>query len=186
MVRIEKGGEIIPKVLGPVLDARRRGCRNGRCRRAVPFCESALVKPDDEVIWRCENARARRGSAAGWSTSPSRHAMNIEGLGESLVDQLVTKGLVQSYADLYVLTPRRSPARRMGKKSAANLVARSTRAGSAELWRAAARLGHPPCRRGRRPRARRAFRSIVRARPPVETLENDPGRRPWSPGGRVP
>jgi DNA ligase (NAD+) len=68
--------------------------------------------------------------------------MNIEGLGESLVDQLVTTGLVKDYADVYALTVEQLAAlERMGKKSAANLVAEIDRSRSSELWRLLHGLG---------------------------------------------
>ncbi len=77
--------------------------------------------------------------------------MNIEGLGESLVDQLVTNGLVHDYADLYALTVDQLAAlERMGKKSAANLVAEIDTSRSAELWRLLHGDRHPARRRGRR------------------------------------
>ena len=61
---------------------------------ACPFCGSTLVKPEDEVVWRCENASCPARIRRGLEHFASRRAMNIEGLGESLVDQLVTTGLV--------------------------------------------------------------------------------------------
>jgi len=77
-------------------------------------------------------ARIRRGL----EHFASRHAMNIEGLGESLVDQLVTKGLVHNYADIYSLTTEQVAAlERMGKKSAANLIAEIDKSRRADLWR---------------------------------------------------
>jgi DNA ligase (NAD+) len=66
----------------------------------------------------------------------SRRAMDIEGLGESLVDQLVTAGLVHDYADVYALTAERlAELERMGKKSAANLTAQIEKSKGADLWR---------------------------------------------------
>jgi DNA ligase (NAD+) len=135
-VIIEKGGEIIPKVIGPVLDdeheARPKWVMPSTCK----FCGSALVRPEDEVVWRCENASCPARIRRGLLHFASRRAMNIEGLGESLVDQLVTSGLVHDYADLYALTIDQLAAlERMGKKSAANLVAEIDRSRASELWR---------------------------------------------------
>ncbi len=135
LVRIEKGGDIIPKVLGPVLDARAADSTPWRMPTECPFCQSALVKPEDEVIWRCENASCPARIRRGLLHFASRRAMNIEGLGESLVDQLVT-GLVKDYADVYALTVDGLAAlERMGKKSAANLVAEIDRSRRNEIWR---------------------------------------------------
>jgi DNA ligase (NAD+) len=137
LVVVEKGGEVIPKVVGPVVDARPpEGLPEWKMPAACPFCQSALVKPDDEVIWRCENVSCPARIRRGLEHFASRHAMNIEGLGESLVDQLVTKELVRSYADLYILTADQlAGLERMGKKSAANLVAEIDKSRTAELWR---------------------------------------------------
>jgi DNA ligase (NAD+) len=103
-VIIEKGGEIIPKVIGPVIV-------EGQARSApwvmpteCKFCGSTLVKPEDEVIWRCENISCPARIRRGLEHFASRKAMRIEGIGESVIDQLVTTGLVKDYADLYRLT----------------------------------------------------------------------------------
>ena len=94
-VRIEKGGDIIPKVLGPVLEKREGDPPKWRMPAACPFCGSTLVKPEEEVVWRCENASCPARIRRGLEHFASRRAMDIEGLGESLVDQLVTTGLVR-------------------------------------------------------------------------------------------
>jgi DNA ligase (NAD+) len=105
-------------------------------------CDSALQKAEDEVVWRCENilcpARLRRGL----EHFASRRAMNIEGLGESLIDQLVSIGLVKDYADLYGLTaPQLESLERMGKKSAAKLLSQIDKSRSNELPRLIFGLG---------------------------------------------
>jgi DNA ligase (NAD+) len=135
-VIVEKGGDIIPKVIGPVPSGRPADAQPWRMPTICPSCGSRLVKPDDEVVWRCENvscpARVRRALLH----FASRRALNIEGLGESLVDQLVAKGFVRDYADLYGLTVDALAALdRMGPKSAANLVGEIDRSRQAELWR---------------------------------------------------
>jgi len=136
LVIIEKGGEIIPKVIGPVIDDEHDARPKWTMPKQCPGCESALVKPEDEVIWRCENASCPARIRRGLLHFASRRAMNIEGLGESLVDQLVTAGLVRDYADLYRLSVDQLAALdRMGKKSAANLVAEVENSKSADLWR---------------------------------------------------
>jgi DNA ligase (NAD+) len=136
IVLIEKGGEIIPKVLGPVIEARAGDPPAWEMPRTCKFCESALVKPEDEVIWRCENVSCPARIRRGLLHFASRHAMDIEGLGEALVDQLVTKGLVDDYADLYHLTADAlADLDRMGPKSAKNLVERIAQSRGADLWR---------------------------------------------------
>jgi DNA ligase (NAD+) len=136
MVVIEKGGDIIPKVVRPVLvEGAPRG-PEWKMPASCPFCASTLVKPDGEVIWRCENASCPARIRRGLLHFASRRAMNIEGLGESLVDQLVTAGLVTTYADLYRLEADQVAAlERMGPVSAANLIKEIDKSRTAELWR---------------------------------------------------
>ena len=109
---------------------------------ACPVCGSALVKPEDEVVWRCENASCPAKLKRSIEHFASRGAMNIEGLGESLIDQLVDRGLVKDVADLYHLdAPTLEALERMGKKSAAKLLDQIERSKSNELWRLVNGLG---------------------------------------------
>ena len=136
LVIVEKGGDIIPKVVGPVLEEGRERQPPWKMPSECPFCQSQLVRPEDEVVWRCENASCPARIRRGLLHFASRKAMNIEGLGEALVDQIVTSGLVHDYADLYALTVEQlSALERMGQKSAANLVAEIDRSRANELWR---------------------------------------------------
>jgi DNA ligase (NAD+) len=142
LVIVEKAGDVIPRVVGPVL-------RDGVERQPpwvmptiCPVCQSALRRDADEVVWRCENnscpARLRRSL----EHFAGRWAMNIEGLGEALVDQLVTAGLVKDAADLYALTAAQLEAlERMGKKSAANLLAEIDKSRGNDVWRLVYGLG---------------------------------------------
>ena len=70
---------------------------------ACPACGSALHRDEDEVVWRCENTSCPARLRRSLEHFASRSAMNIEGLGESLVDQLIEQGLVRDFADLYHL-----------------------------------------------------------------------------------
>jgi len=136
MVIVEKGGEIIPKVIGPVEGTRPADAVPWRMPATCPVCGSTLVKPPDEVVWRCENVSCPARLRRGLQHFASRRAMNIEGLGEALVDQLVTTGLVRDYADLFGLSvDRLAELDRMGPKSAANLVKEIDRSRTADLWR---------------------------------------------------
>jgi DNA ligase (NAD+) len=143
LVIVEKGGDIIPKVIGPVLEARPNPAPEPwRMPTECPFCHQTLAKPEDEVVWRCENVSCPARLRRGLQHFASRKAMNIEGLGESLVDQLVTAGLVRSFADLYRLTTDGLAAlERMGKKSAANVVSEIEKSKTADVWRVLHALG---------------------------------------------
>jgi DNA ligase (NAD+) len=105
-VLIEKGGDVIPKVVKAILPHPADSVpwqMPSRC----PVCNSPLHRDEEEVVWRCENtscpARVRRSI----EHFTSRLAMNIEGLGEALVDQLLEQGLVRDVADIYLLDPGR-------------------------------------------------------------------------------
>jgi DNA ligase (NAD+) len=142
LVLVEKGGDIIPKVIRPVLhegDPRREPWT---MPSACPSCGSALVRPEGEAVWRCENASCPARIRRALQHFASRRAMNIEGLGEAVVDALVTAGLVHDLADLYSLSADRVAALdRMGKKSAANLLAEIQASRERELWRLLHGLG---------------------------------------------
>jgi DNA ligase (NAD+) len=142
LVVIEKGGEVIPKVVGPILSERLPDTAPWNMPSTCPACGSALDKPADEVVWRCLNggcpARIRRGLLH----FASRRAMNIEGLGDSLVDQLVERKLVTDVADLYALDEGALEALdRMGRKSARKLIEQISRSKNAEFWRVLYGLG---------------------------------------------
>jgi DNA ligase (NAD+) len=165
MVTIEKGGDIIPKVIGPVLVDGAPRNEPWKMPAACPFCHSALVKPDDEVIWRCENVSCPARIRRGLEHFASRRAMNIEGLGESLIDQLVTTGLVTAYADLYAVTVDQLAAlERMGQKSAANLVAEIDKSKRADLWRLLHGIGIRHVGEGGARALARAFPTLARLR----------------------
>lgn len=102
-VLIEKGGDVIPKVVKPILphaDDSTAWVMPSTC----PACGSALQRDEEEVVWRCENATCPARLRRSLEHFTSRSAMNIEGLGESLVDALVEQGLVHNFADIYRLT----------------------------------------------------------------------------------
>jgi DNA ligase (NAD+) len=154
-VLIEKGGDVIPKVV-KVVDADRPD-RGGpwTMPQECPSCGSRLVRPEDEVVWRCENSRCPAQLRRRIEHFASRYAMNIEGLGSAIVDQLIEKGLVNDVADLYhldadelaglVVAPRearseRARPRKLGKVGH-NLVAEIDRSRHNELWRLVHGLG---------------------------------------------
>lgn len=130
-VLIEKAGDVIPKIVKVVLpgpdDARDEPWR---MPETCPECGSALHRDEEEVVWRCDNTSCPARIRRGLEHFTSRSAMNIEGLGESLIDQLVEMKLVRDFADIYhleaselenlVVTPReprseRARPRKLGK-----------------------------------------------------------------------
>jgi DNA ligase (NAD+) len=129
-VVIEKAGDVIPRVVAPILSLRPPDSRPWVMPTTCRACGSALVRDEDEVVWRCENTSCPARLRRSLEHFASRSAMNIEGIGESLVDQLIEQGLVHDFADLYhlaaeqlerlVVTPKdprsdRAVPRRLGK-----------------------------------------------------------------------
>ena len=110
LVIIEKAGDVIPRVVGPVDTDPDRPTPRWVMPTTCPVCGSELQKPEDEAVWRCENSSCPSKLRRGLEHFASRGAMNIEGMGESLIWQLCEKGLITSYADIYRSTPRRSKA----------------------------------------------------------------------------
>ncbi len=141
-VIIEKAGDVIPRVVGPARpDAPDRpapwvmpaGC---------PVCGSRLHKEEDEAVWRCGNSSCPAKLQRGLEHFASRGAMNIEGMGEALIAQLIEKGLVASYADVYRLTvPALEALERMGRKSATRLLAEIEKSKGNDVWRLLYGLG---------------------------------------------
>ena len=103
-VVIEKGGDVIPKVVAPVLSLRPADAKPFVMPTHCPVCNSALHRDEEEVVWRCENTSCPARLRRSLEHFASRGAMNIEGLGESLVEQVLEQGLVKDFADLYHLT----------------------------------------------------------------------------------
>ena len=122
-VLIERAGEVIPHVLKVVKEGTNR--KPFRMPTRCPECGSAIHhQPELEVAYRCVNAACPAKRKESLLHYASRHAMDIDGLGEKIVDQLVDKGMVKDVADLYALKEDEVAAlERMADKSAQNLVA---------------------------------------------------------------
>ena len=126
LVQVERGGEVIPKVV-KVIEEERPGRREQlqpfHMPEDCPVCRGRVVREEGEAVRRCINASCPARLKESLLHFSARKVMGIDGLGEALVDQLVDKGLVSSIADLYRLT--REPLaglERMGEKSAQNLL----------------------------------------------------------------
>jgi DNA ligase (NAD+) len=104
-VIIEKAGDVIPKVVAPILSLRPEGAVPWVMPTTCKECGSTLHRDEEEVVWRCDNPSCPARIRRSLEHFASRSAMNVEGLGSSLVDQLIEQDLVHDYADLYHLTP---------------------------------------------------------------------------------
>lgn len=120
---VRKAGEIIPEIVSVLTELRPSDARRYWLPERCPECDTPVVRPEGDAITRCPNSAcpARvRGQVEHWA---SRNALDIVGLGESLVEQLTRAGLVVSVADLYRLeVPDLMALERMGKKSSSNVV----------------------------------------------------------------
>ena len=142
-VWIRRAGDVIPEVLGPVVSLRPSTAKAFVMPRTCPVCGSPAVKEEGEAVSRCPaglSCSAQRKQA--FLHFAQRKAMDIEGLGEKIVDQLVDQGLVRTPADLYSLgVDQLAALERMGKKSAHNLLDQIERSRSASLSRFIYALG---------------------------------------------
>ena len=154
-VVVEKAGDVIPRVVGPVLGRRPPGATPWRMPAECPRCGAALHREGEAVVWRCENTSCHSRLQRGLEHFASRSAMNIEGLGGSLIAQLLAGGLVHDHADVYGLRAEvladltstsvrqdgASIKRRFGVKNAAKVVNEIDRSRRNELWRLIYGLG---------------------------------------------
>jgi DNA ligase (NAD+) len=120
-VLIERAGEVIPHVLKVVKEG--KGRKPFRMPKHCPECGSTIHHVEGEVAYRCVNAACPAKRKESILHFAGRHAMNIDGLGDKIVDQLVDKGLVKDAADLYALKEEAvAGLERMAEKSAQNLL----------------------------------------------------------------
>lgn len=123
MVFIEKGGEVIPKVTGVSLNHRPKEAKTFSFPAQCPQCNSQVVRDEDEVAVRCENLSCPAQLKRSLEHFASRKAMDIEGLGTALVEQLVNRNLIKNVSDLYHLKLTDLVSlERMGEKSSQNLL----------------------------------------------------------------
>jgi DNA ligase (NAD+) len=142
LVIIEKAGDVIPRVVGPANPEAPERPARWVMPEACPVCGSQLQKPEDEAVWRCQNSSCPSKLRRGLEHFASRGAMNIEGMGESLIGQLCDRGLISSVADIYSLdAPTLEGLERMGRKSAAKLLAELEKSRSNDVWRLIYGLG---------------------------------------------
>ncbi|MEP6592578.1 MAG: NAD-dependent DNA ligase LigA, partial [Acidobacteriota bacterium] len=188
-VIVEKAGDVIPRVVAPVLSLRPEAAVPWVMPTACAACGSVLHRDEDAVVWRCENTSCPARLRRSLEHFASRSAMNIEGLGESLVDQLIERGLVKDFGDLYhleaaqlealVVAPReprsdRAVPRKLGKVGR-NVVEQLTRSKSNDLSRLVYALGVRHVGEKAAGTLARAFRTMTALlEAPVEALQTVP------------
>ncbi len=124
-VIVRRAGDVIPKIGSVVRERRPHGAQPFHMPTHCPVCGAEVVPVETEVMTRCSNELHCPAQSKGQILHfVSRRAMDVEGLGDKLVEQLVERKLIETPADLYTLTlPQLSELERMGEKSAANVYA---------------------------------------------------------------
>ncbi|MGP8271529.1 MAG: NAD-dependent DNA ligase LigA [Terracidiphilus sp.] len=142
-VKVERGGDVIPKVVEVIQDADHpRGTQAFHFPTRCPECNSKVVRIEGEVDYRCVNADCPAKLRESLLHFASRNVMNIEGLGEAVVQQLLEKHMVKSVADLYSLTEEQlTGLDRFAEKSARTLVSEIEGSKGAGLARVLMGLG---------------------------------------------
>lgn len=140
LVRVERSGDVIPKVVCVVSTS-----PEGRAfvmPAECPVCAGVVTRLEGEVVARCLNANCPARLKETVRHFASRGVMDIDGMGEVLVEQLVDKGFVKSAADIYELKAETlADLERMGKKSAERIIAGIEKSRTQPLWRVIAGLG---------------------------------------------
>ena len=122
-VLIERAGDVIPYVVQTIVSKRPEGAAPYVFPERCPACGGTAARPEGEAYWRCTNAACPAQLKGRLQHFGSRRAMDIEHLGESLVEQLIDRGIVRDFADLYRLTvDQLVELERMAEKSAHNVV----------------------------------------------------------------
>ncbi|MDQ8188305.1 NAD-dependent DNA ligase LigA [Pelagicoccus sp. SDUM812002] len=143
-VVVEKAGEIIPAVVRVVLDKRPEGSEPFVFPSHCPACGTEVSKIEGEVAVRCLNIKCPDQVRGRLEHYASRQCLDIEGLGEAVVDQLVAKGFVSNISDIYRLDYKQVVSlEKFAEKSARNLLAAIEASKGVELWRLLHGLGIP-------------------------------------------
>lgn len=142
IVVIEKAGEIIPQVVEALVERRKPGAKVVTMPKNCPACGSVLVRDEEASAVRCQNMACPAQVRARIQHFASRGAMDIEGLGPAVVEQLVSSGMVTDCGDLYYLKKDSLlNLERMAEKSAQNLISAIEKSKQAPLWRLIHGLG---------------------------------------------
>jgi DNA ligase (NAD+) len=141
-VILEKGGEIIPKIVAVDATLRSTGAQKIEPPLACPVCGTLALRPEGEVEWRCPNQECPAQQKEKILHFVSRRAMDIDTIGPALIEQLLTKKLLKSAADLYLLRHEDlSGLERMGEKSAQNVISSIVKSKQCELGQFVHALG---------------------------------------------
>lgn len=143
-VLVEKAGEIIPAVVSVLLEKRTLDCVPYSFPKECPVCHTPATRAEGEVAWRCPNPDCPEKVRRRLTHFASKACLDIDGLGEEVVDLLVGKGLVRSLPDIFLLKKENLlPLKKSGDVWAGNLIAAIAARRTADLWRVIHGLGIP-------------------------------------------
>jgi len=143
-VTVERGGDVIPKVVAVLRERRPSDARDFHFPAECPVCGSGVVREEGEVDWRCINVNCPARLRESLLYFAARKVMNIEGLGEAVVTQLTERDLVRNIADIYQLDEAALLSlERIGEKTARSLLQQIARSRQAPLDRVVLGLGIP-------------------------------------------
>jgi DNA ligase (NAD+) len=141
-VLVQRAGDVIPEVVKVIMEERPKGAEPFKMPRDCPVCGTPLVRPAGEKVTRCPNPDCFGALTRGIMHFAGKTAMDIDGLGEKIILQLVNVGLVKDVGDLYQLTEGDLiPLERFAEKSAQNLVSAIQGSKNPPLWRLINALG---------------------------------------------
>lgn len=141
-VVVQRAGDVIPEVVGPVPEDRNGSETVFAMPSSCPECGSPVARQEGEAAVRCNNASCPARLREGLMHFASREAMDIDGLGPAVIDQLISRGLVRDFADLYRLKPEDlAGLDRMGEKSGSKLAAAISASKSRPLSRLIVSVG---------------------------------------------
>ena len=141
-VTVERGGDVIPKVVAVLRERRPQDARDFTFPAVCPVCDSGVVREEGEVDWRCINVNCPARLRESLLYFSARKVMNIEGLGEAVVQQLTDRGMIRNLSDIYQLDEAALLSlERIGKKTAQSLLQQIARSKKAPLDRVVLGLG---------------------------------------------
>lgn len=180
MVIVQRAGDVIPQVVAPLTDLRTGGERPFSMPSECPSCGTPVVRTPGEVAVRCPNPDCPQKRAEAIKHFVSKGAMDIDGVGDKLVERLLSLGLIRDAADLYRLEPAQlAELERLGEKSAANIVAAIEASKGRPLARVVFALGIPHVGGENAELLVRRFGSMGALREaPVEEIAGTPGIGP--------
>ncbi len=160
-VLVEKAGEIIPAVVAVLVEKRRADSAPYAFPRECPVCHTPAVRSEDGVVWRCPNPQCPEKVRRRIEHFASKGCVDIDGLGEEMVDLLLRRGLIKTIPDIFRLkTDDLLPLKKSGEVWAGNLIAGIDARRAADLWRFIHGLGIPQVGAAAAKDLARTFRSL--------------------------